>query len=120
MNFPILSIIIFLPLVGVLFILLNSGDEIKVKKTSFRVSLLTSLLVFIMSLFLWLQFDNTTKDFQFVENKKWIVDFINYRVGVDGISILFVVLTAFITPICIVSMTSKAIKKSFVLFVTLL
>jgi len=47
MNFPILSIIIFLPLVGVLFILLNSGDEIKVKKTSFRVSLLTSLLVFI-------------------------------------------------------------------------
>jgi NADH-quinone oxidoreductase subunit M len=120
MNFPILSIIIFLPLVGVLFILLNSGDEIKVKKTSFRVSLLTSLLVFIMSLFLWLQFDNTTKDFQFVENKKWIVDFINYRVGVDGISILFVVLTAFITPICIVATYNSVTYRTKDFFIALL
>jgi NADH-quinone oxidoreductase subunit M len=120
MNFPILSIIIFLPLVGVLFILLNSGDEIKVKKTSFRVSLLTSLLVFIMSLFLWLQFDNTTKDFQFVENKKWIVDFINYRVGVDGISILFVVLTAFITPICIVATYNSVTNRTKDFFIALL
>ena len=120
MNFPILSIIIFLPLVGVLLILLNSGDEIKVKKTSFRVSLLTSLLVFIMSLFLWLQFDNTTKDFQFVENKKWIVDFINYRVGVDGISILFVVLTAFITPICIVATYNSVTNRTKDFFIALL
>ena len=120
MNFPILSIIIFLPLVGVLFILFNSGDEIKVKKTSFRVSLLTSLLVFIMSLFLWLQFDNTTKDFQFVENKKWIVDFINYRVGVDGISILFVVLTAFITPICIVATYNSVTNRTKDFFIALL
>jgi len=120
MNFPILSIIIFLPLVGVLFILLNSGDEIKVKKTSFRVSLLTSLLVFIMSLFLWLQFDNTTKDFQFVENKKWIVDFINYRVGIDGISILFVVLTAFITPICIVATYNSVTNRTKDFFIALL
>ena len=120
MNFPILSIIIFLPLIGVLFILLNSGDEIKVKKTSFRVSLLTSLLVFIMSLFLWLQFDNTTKDFQFVENKKWIVDFVNYRVGVDGISILFVVLTAFITPICIVATYNSVTNRTKDFFIALL
>ena len=120
MNFPILSIIIFLPLVGVLFILLNSGDEIKVKKTSFRVSLLTSLLVFIMSLFLWLQFDNTTKGFQFGENKKWIVDFINYRVGVDGISILFVVLTAFITPICIVATYNSVTNRTKDFFIALL
>ena len=120
MNFPILSIIIFLPLVGVLFILLNSGDEIKVKKTSFRVSLLTSLLVFIMSLFLWLQFDNTTKDFQFIENKKWIVDFINYRVGGDGISILFVVLTAFITPICIVATYNSVTNRTKDFFIALL
>ncbi len=120
MNFPILSIIIFLPLIGVLFILLNSGDEIKVKKTSFRVSLLTSLLVFIMSLFLWLQFDNTTKDFQFVENKKWIVDFVNYRVGVDGISILFVVLTAFITPICIIATYNSVTNRTKDFFIALL
>ncbi|NCV24226.1 MAG: NADH-quinone oxidoreductase subunit M, partial [Proteobacteria bacterium] len=96
------------------------GDEIKVKKTSFRVSLLTSLLVFIMSLFLWLQFDNTTKDFQFVENKKWIVDFINYRVGVDGISILFVVLTAFITPICIVATYNSVTNRTKDFFIALL
>ena len=73
-----------------------------------------------MSLFLWLQFDNTTKDFQFVENKKWIVDFINYRVGVDGISILFVVLTAFITPICIVATYNSVTNRTKDFFIALL
>ena len=73
-----------------------------------------------MSLFLWLQFDNTTKDFQFIENKKWIVDFINYRVGVDGISILFVVLTAFITPICIVATYNSVTNRTKDFFIALL
>ena len=120
MNLPILTIIIFLPLIGVFFILFNKGEEERVGKISFHVSLLTSLLVFVLSLFLWFNFDKTISSFQFVEEKKWIIDFVKYKVGVDGISILFVVLTAFITPICIVATYNsvKFRKKDF--FIALL
>ena len=55
------------------------------------------------SLFLWFSFDPSTSDFQFVEEKNWIGNFINFKLGVDGISILFILLTTFITPICIFS-----------------
>ena len=120
MNLPILTIITFLPLIGVFFILFNKGDEERVGKISFHVSLLTSLLVFVLSLFLWFNFDKTISSFQFVEEKKWIIDFVKYKLGVDGISILFVVLTAFITPICIVATYNsvKFRKKDF--FIALL
>jgi NADH-quinone oxidoreductase subunit M len=120
MNLPILTIITFLPLIGVFFILFNKGEEERVGKISFHVSLLTSLLVFVLSLFLWFSFDKTISSFQFVEEKKWIIDFVKYKVGVDGISILFIVLTAFITPICIVATYNsvKFRKKDF--FIALL
>ena len=120
MNLPILTIITFLPLIGVFFILFNKGEEERVSKISFHVSLLTSLLVFVLSLFLWFNFDKTISSFQFVEEKKWIIDFVKYKLGVDGISILFVVLTAFITPICIVATYNsvKFRKKDF--FIALL
>ena len=109
MNLPILTILIFLPLVGVLFMLLTKGDEEKVNKISLNVSLLTSALVFALSLLLWKNFEARSAEFQFVEEKSWIVNFVKYKVGIDGISILFVVLTAFITPLCILS-TSNSIK----------
>jgi NADH-quinone oxidoreductase subunit M len=109
MNLPILTILIFLPLVGVLFMLLTKGDEEKVNKISLNVSLLTSALVFALSLLLWKNFDASSAEFQFVEEKSWIVNFVKYKVGIDGISILFVVLTAFITPLCILS-TSNSVK----------
>ena len=120
MNLPILTIITFLPLIGVFFILFNKGEEERVSKISFHVSLLTSLLVFVLSLFLWFNFDKTISSFQFVEEKKWIIDFVKYKLGIDGISILFVVLTAFITPICIVATYNsvKFRKKDF--FIALL
>src|SRR6056300_1808137 len=120
MNLPILTIITFLPLIGVFFILFNKGEEERVGKISFHVSLLTSLLVFVLSLFLWINFDKTIFSFQFVEEKKWIIDFVKYKLGVDGISILFIVLTAFITPICIVATYNsvKFRKKDF--FIALL
>ncbi len=122
MNLPILTIIIFLPLIGVFFLLLSKGDEEKVNKISFNISLLTSLLVFILSLVLWKNFDHTTADFQFLEEKQWIVNFIKYKVGVDGVSILFVVLTAFITPICIIATHNsvKVRKKDFFLALLLM
>ena len=89
--------------------LLTKGDEEKVNKISLNVSLLTSALVFALSLLLWKNFDASSAEFQFVEEKSWIVNFVKYKVGIDGISILFVVLTAFITPLCILS-TSNSVK----------
>ena len=109
MNLPILTIIIFLPLIGVLFILLTKGDEKKVNQICFNVSLLTSFLVFILSLLLWNNFDPNSAEFQFIEEQPWIGNVIKYKVGVDGISILFVVLTSFVTPICIIA-TSNSVK----------
>ena len=61
------------------------------------------LLIGKSEIYLWYLFDKTSSDFQFVEERIWLQGFINYKVGVDGISILFIVLTAFITPICILS-----------------
>lgn len=109
MNLPILTIIIFLPLIGVLFILLIKGDEKKVNQICFNVSLLTSFLVFILSLLLWNNFDPNSAEFQFIEEQPWIGNVIKYKVGVDGISILFVVLTSLIIPLCIIA-TSNSVK----------
>ena len=101
MNFPILSTLIFLPLLSSFFIFLS-----KEKKNNFGpiyISLFSSIATFLLSLFLWYSLDINTADFQFVEEKSWINDFIKFKLGVDGISILFIVLTTFITPICIIS-----------------
>tara|TARA_Y100000590_G_scaffold421015_1_gene524271 strand:- start:4741 stop:6243 length:1503 start_codon:yes stop_codon:yes gene_type:complete len=103
MNFPILSAIIFIPLIGALFILITQGNQKNVEKNSKYVAIFTSLANFILSIFLWYLFDPSTSDFQFVEKKNWIKGLINFQLGVDGISILFILLTTFITPICIFS-----------------
>ena len=101
MNFPILSTLIFLPLISSLFIFLS-----KSKTNNFGVisiSLFGSIATFFLSLFLWYSLDTSIPDFQFVEDQSWINNFIKFKLGIDGISILFIVLTTFITPICIVS-----------------
>jgi NADH-quinone oxidoreductase subunit M len=103
MNLPILSILTFLPLFGVLFIIITKGDEKNVERNSKYIALFISFLIFFLSLFLWFSFDPSTSDFQFVENRIWIKGLINFRFGVDGISLLFILLTSFITPICIIS-----------------
>ena len=103
MNFPILSAIIFIPLVGALFILFTNGNQKNIEKNSKYVAIFSSIANFLLSLFLWYLFDNTTSDFQFVEEKNWIKGFVNFQLGIDGISILFVILTTFIAPICIFS-----------------
>ena len=103
MNFPILSAIIFIPFIGAFFILLTKGDIKNIEKNSKYIAIFCSLVNFFLSIFLWYLFDPTTSEFQFVEKRVWIKNFINFQIGVDGISILFVVLTAFITPICILS-----------------
>jgi len=103
MNFPILSAIIFIPLIGALFILITKGNQKNVEKNSKYVAIFSSIANFLLSLFLWFSFDASVSDFQFVEEKKWIDGFINFQLGIDGISILFILLTTFITPVCIFS-----------------
>ena len=103
MNFPILSAIIFIPLIGAFFILITRGSQKNVEKNSKYVAIFSSLTNFLLSLFLWYSFDVSTSDFQFVEEKNWMEGFINFQLGIDGISILFILLTAFIAPICIFS-----------------
>ena len=104
MSFPILSSLIILPTIGAIFILFgrSSSNYIAAK----YISLFVTLANFILSLYLWHIFEKTTSDFQFVEERVWLEGFINYKVGIDGISILFIILTTFITPLCIISVNS--------------
>ena len=103
MNFPILSAIIFIPLIGALFIFITRGPQKNVEKNSKNVAIFSSLTNFLLGLFLWYSFDSSTSNFQFVEEKYWMGGFINFKLGIDGISILFILLTTFIAPICIFS-----------------
>ncbi len=101
MNFPILSTLIFLPLVSSLFIFLSKDQ--KNYNSAIYISLFASMATFIVSLFLLYSLDLNSSEFQFVEEKAWINNSIKFKLGVDGISILFIILTTFITPICIIS-----------------
>ena len=103
MNFPILSSIIFIPLIGAIFIFIIKGNQKTIEQNSKYVAIFTSVANFFLSLVLWYYFDNSIPDFQFVEEKNWISGFINFQLGVDGISILFIILTTFIALIAIFS-----------------
>ncbi|MBL4854449.1 MAG: NADH-quinone oxidoreductase subunit M [Robiginitomaculum sp.] len=112
---PILTIITFIPLLAAVFLMIMSRlapaeGKAQIAKNAPRVALVTTLAVLGLSLLLVLNFDTTTADFQFVENVAWLGGGINYRMGVDGISILFVLLTAFLTPLCIIAST-KSVKS---------
>ena len=94
MNFPILSSLILLPTIGALFLLFSKDKN---SNTGKYVALFTSFVNFLISIYLWYLFDPSTSSFQFVENREWLKGFVNYKVGIDGISILFIILTTFIT-----------------------
>jgi NADH-quinone oxidoreductase subunit M len=106
MNFPILSYLILLPTIGALFIFFTRSKN-KNNITVKYVALFTSFVNFLLSIYLWVLFDQSTSDFQFVEDRVWIQNFINYKIGIDGISILFILLTTFITPLCILSVNNS-------------
>ena len=99
----ILSAITFLPLVGAFVLLFVGGEGENGKNLSRWIALVTSLVTFALSLWMWSRFDPANAGFQFVENYEWIGSSIGYRMGVDGVSILFVVLTALLLPACILS-----------------
>ena len=111
MTFPILSSLILLPLIGGLFILLSRSSDKSNYQSSKYVALFVSFANFFVSIYLWYIFDPGTSDFQFVENRLWLEGFINYKVGIDGISILFIVLTTLITPLCIISVNQSINTK---------
>ena len=105
MDFPILSSLILLPLLGAIFIFFSKSKS-NTYLTIKYLALFVSFANFILSLYLWFLFDPSTAEFQFLEEQSWIKGFINYKVGIDGISILFIILTTFITPLCVVSVNS--------------
>lgn len=103
-DWPILSAITFLPLLGAAFILVIRGDEATIARNSRHVALWTTIVTFALSLLLIASFDITTAAFQFEENAPWLPEYgIGYHLGVDGISIFFLLLTTFLVPICIIS-----------------
>jgi NADH-quinone oxidoreductase subunit M len=112
MPFPILTSIVALPTVGALLLLLVRDDERRGALTR-NVALVVSLLVFAETLLLWAQFDSGSADFQFVERYAWIPSFgISYAVGVDGVSLLLLVLTAFLTPLALLSSWESVQRKT--------
>jgi NADH-quinone oxidoreductase subunit M len=103
-GFPLLSLLTFLPLVGAGILLFIRGEEAVVASNARWTALWTSLIVFGLSLILWFSFDKATADYQFVEQMTWMPDFgLQYHLGVDGISVLFVLLSTLLTPICILA-----------------
>jgi len=102
-SWPLLSFIIFLPLIGALIILFIKDNE----KSSSNIkwaALATSLSTFLLSIFIWLLFDNSLNNYQLVEKYRWFSDYkFYYHVGVDGISLFMILLSTFLTPLCILS-----------------
>lgn len=102
-DWPILSTVTFLPLVGVFLILFIKDDNEAARRNIRNVAFFTTVFVFIISLIIWAGFDSTNPHFQMVEKFNWLGGGIHYHMGIDGISILFVVLSAFLLPFCILA-----------------
>lgn len=121
-DWPILSTVTFLPLVGALLILLIKDDSEASRRNIRNVALLTTIFVFILSLVVWAGFDNSNPGFQMVEQVDWMGGGISYHMGVDGISVLFVVLSAFLMPFCILASwvsVEKRVKEYMIAFLIL-
>ncbi|HWT97217.1 MAG TPA: NADH-quinone oxidoreductase subunit M [Terriglobales bacterium] len=102
-SIPWLSLITFLPLAGALLIILFARGNASAR-TSRWIALWTSLLTFVVSLKIWFGFDSSSAGFQFEELRDWIPALqISYHMGVDGISMAFVLLSTLLTPICILA-----------------
>jgi NADH-quinone oxidoreductase subunit M len=122
MSWPILSVTTFLPLAGVLFILAIRGEDAAAQRNARWVALWTSIVTFAVSLVLVWRFDAASPEFQFVERSPWLGGAINYRMGVDGISLPFVILTTALMPLCIIASwhpIQSRVKEYMVAFLAL-
>jgi NADH-quinone oxidoreductase subunit M len=115
--------VIFLPLLGALFIIVVRGDAAIIERNVKNVALWTSFITFILSLFLWVNFDPAGEGFQFVTRIDWITSFgIQFYIGIDGISLFFVILSTFLVPICILAswnVIKKHVREYFIAFLLL-
>ncbi len=102
-SWPILSTVTFLPTIGALLVLLVRGNDDIARRNIYHVALWTTGVTFILSLFIWAGFDPADPGFQLRESYAWLGGKINYEMGVDGISMLFVLLTTLLMPFCIVA-----------------
>jgi NADH-quinone oxidoreductase subunit M len=121
-SWPILSVTTFLPIVGALFILVLRGEDEAAKRNARWVALWTTLVTLGVSLMLIWRFDPTLPEFQFVENRPWLGGYATYRMGVDGISLPFVILTTALMPLCIVASwltIENRVKEYMVAFLVL-
>ena len=122
-NFPWLSVITFAPMIGVLFILLIRGNpEVEARNTR-AVALWTSLITFAVSMGIWVKFDNAIVGFQFEEKAVWMESLgLAYHLGVDGISMFFILLSTLLTVLCIaaswISITDR-VKEYMISFLVL-
>ncbi|MET3790035.1 NADH-quinone oxidoreductase subunit M [Aquamicrobium terrae] len=121
-DWPILSTVTFLPLVGALLVLLINDDNENGRRNIRSITLLTTVFTFVVSLFVWIGFDNSQAGFQMVEKAEWLDSGISYHMGVDGISMLFVILTTFLMPLCILASwesVQKRVKAYMIAFLLL-
>jgi NADH-quinone oxidoreductase subunit M len=102
-GFGILSGLLILPLVGAAFILCLRGDSEAVRSNAKWAALATTIVTFLLSLWAWGRFDTTTPAFQLVESHAWVTDTIRFKLGVDGFSMPFILLTTFMMPFCILA-----------------
>ena len=122
MPFPHLTSLVALPIAGAVLLLFVRDDE-RSARLARNIALIASILVFAETLLLWSRFDAASGDFQFIERHAWIPGFgISYFVGVDGISLLLLVLTGFLTPLALLSSWESVRRKTktFCIFVLLL
>ncbi|TRC96889.1 NADH-quinone oxidoreductase subunit M [Mesorhizobium sp. WSM4303] len=118
----LLSLVTFLPLVGVLLILFIRDDSPNARRNIRAIAFSTTAFTFLVSLFIWTGFDNSQAGFQFVEKYAWLDSGISYHMGVDGISMLFVILTTFLMPLCILASweaIDKRVKAYMIAFLLL-
>jgi len=120
-GWPVLSLTTFLPLVGAAFILLIRGEDAASIRNARHIALWTTVATFLVSLVIVRDFNYGTSDFQFVEKAEWLGP-ISYHMGVDGISMPFVILTTFLLPICIIASwvsIEKRVKEYLIAFLVL-
>jgi NADH-quinone oxidoreductase subunit M len=118
-GFDVLSLVTFFPVVGALLIAAQNKDATRNIRW---IALYTTLITFGVSLYIWARFDTGVATFQFVEQVPWLGGSINYKMGVDGISVLFIVLTAFLMPLCILASwesIEERVKEYMIAFLVL-